>query len=40
MGEQTFREYFRHLSDEQLGQILADKQNLVPEAVNALQNEV
>lgn len=40
MSEQGFREYYRHLSDEQLGQILADKQDLVPEAVNALQNEV
>jgi hypothetical protein len=40
MGEQAFREYYRHLSDEQLSQILADKQDLVPEAVNALQDEV
>jgi hypothetical protein len=39
MGEQAFREYYRHLSDEQLGQILADKQDLVPEAVNALKEE-
>lgn len=40
MGEQAFREYYRHLSDEQLSQILANKQDLVPEAVNALQDEV
>jgi hypothetical protein len=40
MGEQDFREYYRHLRDEQLGQILTDKQDLVPEALNALENEV
>ena len=40
MGEQVFREYYRHLSDEQLDQILADKQDLVPEAIKALDDEV
>jgi uncharacterized membrane protein YhaH (DUF805 family) len=40
MNEEAFREHYRCLTDDELAQILADKQDLVPEAVTALDCEV
>ena len=40
MNEVAFREHYRSLTDGELAQILADKQDLVPEAVTALDCEV
>jgi len=40
MNEQSFQAYYQHLTDDQLRDVLADKQDLVPEAASALDAEV
>lgn len=40
MNKETFREHFARLTDDELSLILADKQDLVPDAVEALDQEV
>lgn len=40
MSKETFRQHYEQLTDDELAQILADKQDLVPEAVQALDQEV
>ncbi len=40
MGEKAFRQYYEQMTDDQLAQVLADKQDLVPDAVEALDREV
>lgn len=40
MNQQSFREYYENLSDDQLQQIMADRKDLVPEAVVALESEI
>jgi hypothetical protein len=40
MGEAAFRQYYEHLTDNELAQVLADKQDLIPEAACALDQEV
>jgi hypothetical protein len=40
MGEEAFRQYYAQLTDDELARVLADKQDLVPEAVGVLDQEV
>lgn len=40
MSEEAFRQYYAQLTDDELARVLADKQDLVPEAVGALDQEV
>jgi hypothetical protein len=40
MSRETFREYYGGLTDDQLAQVVADKQDLVQEAEDALDAEV
>jgi hypothetical protein len=40
MSEEAFRQYYAQLTDDELARILADKQDLVPEAVGVLDLEV
>jgi hypothetical protein len=32
MGAETFRQYYQWMTDDQLAHVLADKQDLLPEA--------
>jgi hypothetical protein len=40
MSEETFRKYYEQLTDDELANVLADKHDLVPEATEALNQEV
>ncbi|MGA3135520.1 MAG: hypothetical protein ABSC88_05965 [Terracidiphilus sp.] len=40
MSEEAFRKHYEQLTDNELAQVLADKQDLVPEAAQALDQEV
>ena len=40
MSGETFQEHYERLTDDELAQVLADKEDLVPEALEALVREV
>ena len=40
MSRETFQEHYERLTDDELGQVLVDKEDLVPEALEALGREV
>jgi hypothetical protein len=40
MSKETFQEHYERLTDDELAQVLADKEDLVPEALEALGREV
>jgi hypothetical protein len=40
MRVETFQEHYEQLTDDELARVLADKQDLVPEATKALDREV
>ncbi len=39
MSKETFREYYERLTDDEFAQVFADKQDLMPEAAEALDQE-
>ena len=40
MSEEAFRQYYAQLTDDELALVIANKQDLVPEAVGVLDQEV
>ena len=40
MSEESFQQYYEHLTDDQLSQVVDDRKDLVPEAIAALDREV
>jgi hypothetical protein len=40
MSEEAFRQHYEQLTDDELARVLADKQDLVPEAMGVLDQEV